>query len=168
MRAPQSLELGVLGNCAYSALVDPRVASSVEVITGALPAQYGFRTAGIVNMKTRTDGFDFDGDAGIYAGSNNTFQPSMTLRDTVGRLSFFVSGSYLRNDMGISNPLPDRSAIHDRTEQWRGFGYLSYVLNDNSRIRPSAALRSATSRSPTRRAWPPATSSTAEVPSIPR
>jgi len=118
----------------FGALVDPRVASSVEVITGALPAQYGFRTAGIINMKTRTDGFDFDGDAGIYAGSNNTFQPSMTLRDTVGRLSFFVSGSYLRNDMGISNPLPDRSAIHDRTEQWRGFGYLSYVLNDNSRI----------------------------------
>lgn len=118
----------------FGALVDPRVASSVEVITGALPAQYGFRTAGIVNLKTRTDGFDLDGDAGIYAGSNATFQPSVSLRDTVGRLSYFVSGSYLRSSMGISNPLPDRSAIHDRTEQWRGFGYLSYVLNDKSRV----------------------------------
>ncbi|MBS0473752.1 MAG: TonB-dependent receptor [Proteobacteria bacterium] len=122
------------GYAGFGALVDPRIANSIEVITGALPAQYGFKTAGVVNMKTRTDGFDFDGDVGIYGGSNATIQPSATMRDTVGKLSFFVSGSYLRNDLGISNPTPERSAIHDRTEQARGFAYLSYLLNDSSRL----------------------------------
>ncbi len=118
----------------FGALVDPRVANSIEVITGALPAQYGYRTTGIVTLKTRTDSFDFDGDIGIYGGSHNTIQPSVTLRDSVGSLNYFFSGSYLRNDQGISNPTPSRTAIHDRTEQWRGFGYLSYLLGETSRL----------------------------------
>lgn len=118
----------------FGALVDPRVASSIEVITGALPAQYGFRTAGIVNMKTRTDGFDFDGDVGIYGGGNDTIQPSATLRDGIGSFNYFVSGSYLQNDLGISNPTSSKDAIHDRTQQYRGFAYLSDVLSDSSRL----------------------------------
>lgn len=118
----------------FGALVDPRVANSIEVITGALPAQYGYRTTGVVALKTRTDSFDFDGDIGIYGGSHNTIQPSITLRDSVGPLNYFLSGSYLRNDQGISNPTASRTAIHDQTEQWRGFGYLSYVLGESSRL----------------------------------
>ena len=122
------------GFAGFGALVDPRIASSIEVITGALPAQYGFRTAGIVNLKTRTDSFDFDGDVGIYGGSNNSVQPSVTLRDGIGSINYFVSGSYLRNDLGVSNPTPARHAIHDHTEQFRGFAYLSDVLDEDSRI----------------------------------
>ena len=122
------------GFSGFGALVDPRIASSIEVITGALPAQYGFRTAGIVNLKTRTDSFDFDGDVGAYGGSNNSIQPSVTLRDGVGSLNYFVSGSYLQNDLGVSNPTPARTAIHDHTEQYRGFAYLSDVLDESSRI----------------------------------
>ncbi len=118
----------------FGAIVDPRIANSVEVITGALPAQYGFRTAGIVALTTRTDAFDFDGDVGIYGGGNRTLQPSVTIRNSVGPLNYFFSGSYLRNDLGISNPTPSKKAIHDRTEQWRGFGYMSYILNDTNRV----------------------------------
>ena len=122
------------GFSGFGALVDPRVAESIEVITGALPAQYGFRTSGVVNMKTRAQGFDFDGDLGIYGGSNGTLVPSFTLRNSAGRLSYVLSGSYQRNDLGIANPTPARSAIHDRSEQWRGFGYASYILGPDDRL----------------------------------
>lgn len=122
------------GFSGFGALVDPRVAESIEVITGTLPAQYGFRTAGVVNMKTRAQGFDFDGDVGIYGGSNGTIVPSFTLRDATGKLSYFLSGSYQRNDLGIANPTPDRTAIHDRSEQWRGFGFASYILSPDDRL----------------------------------
>jgi outer membrane receptor protein involved in Fe transport len=118
----------------FGAIVDPRVANSVEVITGALPAQYGYRTAGVVSLITRTDAFDFDGDVGIYGGGNGTIQPSVTIRNSAGPLNYFASASYLRNDLGISNPTDSTKAIHDRTEQRRGFAYISYILNDNSRI----------------------------------
>ena len=118
----------------FGAPVDPRVAESIQVITGALPAQYGLRTAGIVSLKTRAAGFDFDGDLGVYGGGNSTFQPSATLRNGVGHFNYFISGSYLTNDNGISNPTPSKHAIHDRTKQGRGFAYLSDVLDDHSRI----------------------------------
>jgi TonB-dependent Receptor Plug Domain len=122
------------GFAGFGAAVDPRIANSVDILTGALPAQYGYRTSGIVSLKTRTDSFDFDGDIGLYGGGNNTIQPSATIRDSVGPLNYFGSFSYLRNDQGISNPTPSKTAIHDRTEQYRGFGYLSYILNDSSRL----------------------------------
>ena len=118
----------------FGALVDPRIADSIEVLTGALPAQYGFRTAGVINLKTRKGSFDFDGDVGIYGGSRNSFLPSVTLRNSSGALNYFFSGSYQRNDLGISNPTPSLNAIHDTTKQWRGFGYLSYLTGENSRI----------------------------------
>ncbi len=118
----------------FGAIVDPRVANSVEVITGALPAQYGYRTAGVVALTTRTDAFDFDGDVGIYGGSNKTIQPSATIRNAVGPLNYFFSASYLQNDLGISNPTASRKSVHDQTKQIRGFGYLSYILNDSSRL----------------------------------
>ncbi|MEY2927030.1 MAG: hypothetical protein RL367_1507, partial [Pseudomonadota bacterium] len=118
----------------FGAIVDPRVANTVQVITGALPAQYGYRTAGVVALTTRTDAFDFDGDIGVYGGGNNTIQPSATIRNSAGPLNYFFSASYLRNDQGISNPTPARRAIHDRTDQWRGFGYVSYILNDKNRL----------------------------------
>lgn len=118
----------------FGAPVDPRVAETIEVITGALPAQYGLRTSGIVSLKTRAQGFDFDGDVGVYGGGNSTFQPSFTLRDGIGSLNYFVSGSYLTNDQGISNPTPSKKAIHDRTKQYRAFAFVSDVLSDSSRI----------------------------------
>jgi outer membrane receptor protein involved in Fe transport len=122
------------GFSGFGAAVDPRIANSVEIITGALPAQFGYRTSGIISLKTRTDSFDFDGDVGLYAGGNGTIQPSATIRNSAGPLNYFFSASYLRNDQGISNPTPSKDAIHDRTEQYRGFGYLSYILNDRSRL----------------------------------
>ncbi len=122
------------GFAGFGPLVDSRIAESIEVITGALPAQYGFNTSGVVQLKTRSGSFDADGDIGIYGGGNGTIQPSATWRNSIGRLNMFVSGSYLRSDIGIANPTPERSAIHDRTEQYRGFGYLSYLISDSSRL----------------------------------
>jgi outer membrane receptor protein involved in Fe transport len=56
------------------------------------------------------------------------------IQGSSGNFSYFLSGSYLRNDLGIENPEPTRNAIHDRTTQFRPFGYVSDILSDKSRI----------------------------------
>ena len=48
--------------------LDPRFVDSVQLITGALPAQYGFRTAGVVDIKTKSGAFDQGGDVSLYGG----------------------------------------------------------------------------------------------------
>src|SRR5215470_6313563 len=41
---------------------DPRLADSIDLVTGTLPAQYGYRTSGVVNLNTRAGSFDDGGD----------------------------------------------------------------------------------------------------------
>ncbi|MDB5715938.1 MAG: TonB-dependent receptor [Sphingomonadales bacterium] len=113
---------------------DPRIADSIALITGTLPAQYGYRTSGVINLTTRSGAFANGGDIGYYGGSQGTIQPSATLHGSTGNLNYFFSGSYLQNDLGVENPNDTRHAIHDRTRQYRAFGYLSDQVSDTSRI----------------------------------
>ncbi|MGI4880147.1 MAG: TonB-dependent receptor, partial [Janthinobacterium lividum] len=106
----------------------------ISLLTGTLPAQYGYRTSGVVNITAQAGAFDDGGDIGYYGGSHGTIQPSATLKGSSGGLNYFFSGSYLQNDLGVENPTASRNAIHDRTEQYRGFAYLSQILSDTSRI----------------------------------
>ena len=118
----------------FGQTIDTRVAESVSLLTGTLPAQYGYRTAGVVDIKTQSGAFDLDGDVGVYGGSQGRIEPSFTLKNSSGGLNYFASASYLRSDLGIENPTPARSAIHDRTDQFRGFAYVSQILSETSRV----------------------------------
>lgn len=113
--------------------LDPRFVQSMDFITGALPAAYGFRTAGVVDIKTKT-GFENGGEASIYGGSFNTIRPSFEYGGTQGKWNFFVNGSYEQNDLGIENPTASYNAIHDHTDQYKTFLYGSYIIDDTSRL----------------------------------
>ena len=41
--------------------LDPRFINSLQLITGSLPAQYGFRTAGVVDIQTKSGAFENGG-----------------------------------------------------------------------------------------------------------
>lgn len=118
----------------FGQTIDTRIAQSVSLLTGTLPAQYGFRTAGVVNITTQAGAFDLDGDVDFYGGSQGRIEPSFTLKNSSGGFNYFVSLSYLRDDLGIENPTASRTAIHDRTDQFHGFAYVSQVLSDASRL----------------------------------
>jgi len=114
--------------------LDPRFVQSMQLITGSLPAQYGFRTAGIVDIQTKTGGFDQGGGYSLYGGSFDTIRPSFELGGSKGNLSYFTDASYDHNDLGIENPTPSAVALHDSTDQYKEFTYLSYILDRTSRI----------------------------------
>jgi len=90
----------------FGTTFDPKIASSIQLITGTLPAQYGYRTAGVINFKTESGLLGNGGEAGIYGGSFNWLEPSAMSKGSSGKFSYFLSGSYFRNDLGIENPLP--------------------------------------------------------------
>ena len=118
----------------FGATFDQRIASSIDLLTGTLPAQYGYRTSGVVNLKTQAGAFANGGEVGVYGGSRGTIQPSASIHGSSGQFNYFASGSYLQNDIGVENPTPARNAIHDRTKQYRGFVYVSDILSESSRI----------------------------------
>ena len=114
--------------------LDPRFVNSLQLITGSLPAQYGFRTAGIVDIQTKSGAFAPGGGVSLYAGSFGTIRPSFETGGSSGRLSYFIDGSFDHNDLGIENPTASTTAIHDTTDQRRLFSYASLILTDHSRL----------------------------------
>ncbi len=121
------------GLSVFSQALSPRLAGSVELITGALPAEYGLRTAGIVDISTKT-GVDNGGEVSIYGGSHGEIEPSFTYGGHAGNTNFFVSGSYLQDDLGIESPDGRSDPIHDHTEQYQGFAYLDHIIDPASQV----------------------------------
>src|SRR5437588_5429119 len=126
------------GISVFGQTLDPRLASSVELITGALPAEYGLVTGGIVDMKTKSGLFAPGGEVSMYGGSHSELQPSFDYGGSVGSINYFVSGDYLTNTLGIESPDGSVDPHHDRTQQYHGFAYLEDILDDHSSV--SAAL----------------------------
>jgi outer membrane receptor protein involved in Fe transport len=121
------------GIAGFGLELDPRFINSVQLITGSLPAQYGFRTAGIVDIQTKT-GAAPGGEVDFYGGSYDTFRPSFEYGGSEGKFNYFVDGSYDHNELGVENPTASSTAIHDETEQFKTFLYGSYILDPTSRL----------------------------------
>jgi outer membrane receptor protein involved in Fe transport len=114
--------------------LDTRFVDSVRLITGSLPAQYGFRTAGIVDLHTKSGAFEPGGEFSMYGGSYDWLQPSFELGGSTTNWNYFVDGSFTHNNIGIENPTSSTDPIHDTTDQFKGFAYASRILDDTSRI----------------------------------
>ncbi len=114
--------------------LDTRFADHISILTGALPAQYGYRTAGVVDIRTKGENFDNGGSISYTMGSNGHAETSGEIGGTQGALTYYLTGSVLKDGMGIENPTAERSAVHDETHQGKSFGYLSYLLNADSRV----------------------------------
>jgi outer membrane receptor protein involved in Fe transport len=118
----------------FGQTLDTRMIDSVKLLTGALPAQYGERTAAIVDITTRTPKDGVGGSVGITGGQFGTVNPNATLFGKKDDWSFFLTANYLKNDVGIENPTASRNAIHDHTNQVKAFGDVSYLINNDTRL----------------------------------
>jgi outer membrane receptor protein involved in Fe transport len=118
----------------FGQILDTGIVGSLALITGALPAQYGQRTAGVLDIQTKADAFNNSGSVSVYGGSHGTITPSFEYGGTAGQTQYFVSGRYFGSNVGIENPTPAYSAIHDHTDQEKGFAYLSTVIDPTSRL----------------------------------
>jgi len=117
----------------FGQTLSPRLASNVQLITGALPAQYGLRTAGIINITTKS-GFKDGGEVSLYGGSHGVITPSIEYGASSGATSGFFSGSYTGADVGIESPDGSANPLHDHSDQYQAFGYVDHILDDTSRI----------------------------------
>jgi outer membrane receptor protein involved in Fe transport len=122
------------GLSVFSQALSPRLADKVQLITGSLPAQYGLRTAGIIDITTKSGVFKNGGDVSIYGGSHGEIEPSFEYGGSAGSLNFYASASYLRNDLGIESPDGRSTPLHDHTDQFQGFAYLEDIIDPSSRV----------------------------------
>jgi outer membrane receptor protein involved in Fe transport len=114
--------------------LDTHLIDSVTLIDGSLPAQFGFHTAGIVDVTTKSGDTLDHNQISLYGGSYDTVEPSFEFSGTRGKWDYFISGDYTHDNLGIENPTPNPRAVHDITDQEKNFDYFSYHIDDTSRI----------------------------------
>jgi outer membrane receptor for ferrienterochelin and colicins len=122
------------GLSVFSQVLNPRLAGSVELVTGALPAEFGLRTAGIIDITTKSGDFDNGGSISVYGGSHEDIEPSIEYGGSSGSLNYFVTGSYVQNDLGIESPDGSSNPIHDHNEHYSGMAYLEDNIDPSSRV----------------------------------
>jgi outer membrane receptor protein involved in Fe transport len=121
------------GVSALGPFLDTSFIGSLSLLTGALPAQYGLRTAGVLDITSRSFATP-GGDISLYGGSRQTFTPSFDYGGSVGNSEYFVTARGNWNDLGLENATPGLNAIHDETQQGKVFGYASTLLDESTRF----------------------------------
>src|SRR6266480_2835030 len=111
-----------------------RFADNISLVTGALPAQFGFRTTGVIDIHTKNGAVFTGNEASIYVGSFDTIMESFERGGVIGKLSYYVTENYLHDGIGIENPTRSSSPIHDNTDQYKFFGYFSDIIDETSRV----------------------------------
>ena len=122
------------GISVFGQTLDPRLVGSLKLITGALPAEYGLRTAGIIDVTTKSGSLAPGGDISVYGGSHSEIQPSFDYGGSSGSLNYFVSADFNTNTLGIESPDGSINPLHDRTKQYHGFAYLRDIVDDSSAV----------------------------------
>jgi opacity protein-like surface antigen len=145
------------GLTGFSSILDASWIGSIALIVGALPAEYGLRTVGLVDITTRPDIFNNSGQVSLYGGSQGTFTPTIQYGGTFGStcpataapapgtralpsadcfpgVQYFFVGRYLQTQEGIENSTPAYSPIHDFSQQEKGFAYMSTFVDPYTRL----------------------------------
>ena len=144
------------GLTGFSSILDASWIGSIALVTGALPAEYGLRTVGLVDVTTRPDIFNNSGQVSFYGGSQGTLTPTIQYGGTFGStcptttpapgtralpgadcfpgVQYFFVGRYLQTQEGIENSTPAYSPIHDFSQQEKGFAYMSTFVDPYTRL----------------------------------
>ena len=142
------IPLGVFGG--LNEIVDPKVITRVNFLTGGFPAEYGGQITGIMDIQNRVPTGKFHLDFSTYAGSYltsnndslgsrvgtlkalNSNGQSLSFSDHIGKLGYFVSTSRQETDRRIDQPV--RQLFHDHGFDYFLYSKLDYLLNENDYV----------------------------------
>ncbi len=122
------------GLAVFGQSLETRFAHSLSLITGSLPAQYGFNTAAVVDITTKSGRTDPGGEISIYGGARDYFQPSISYGGSVGAIDYFYTGDFLHDRVGIENPTSSFNPIHDLSNQTHGLAHVSGLIDATTRV----------------------------------
>jgi opacity protein-like surface antigen/outer membrane receptor protein involved in Fe transport len=122
------------GVSGFSQILETSFIGNMRLLTGALPAQYGLHTSGVIDITSKSGAALAGGSVSVYGGSRQTVSPSFEYGGVEGKTEYFVTGRYLSTGLGLEIPTPTLDGIHDHSEQGRFFGYTSTLLDPTSRL----------------------------------
>jgi TonB dependent receptor-like, beta-barrel/Carboxypeptidase regulatory-like domain len=117
------LPLDINNDPTFTQLLNSYFVDGMSLIDGALPAQYGYRTAGVVEIKTKTGCDSGHNSLTLLGGMYDTAEPSFELQQCGSGYSYYLTGVFTRTSLGLSSATAGHDPIHDVMNQGQSFGY---------------------------------------------
>jgi Carboxypeptidase regulatory-like domain/TonB-dependent Receptor Plug Domain len=149
------MPLDINNDPTFTQLLNSYFVSSVSLIDGVVPAQYGYRTSGVIEIQTKNGCDGGQNNFTVYGGRYDTAEPSFQLQGCHSRFSYYMTGLYLHSSLGLSSATPGHAPIHDTVNQGQGFTYLTYELNPMTKLSFIGGMTVAANEFPNQPGLPP-------------
>lgn len=118
----------------FSTSLDPRTLRTVEVLTGGIPAEFGDKLAGVINVNTRS-GLEGPTQGGVSfsGGSFSTGETSVDFATHTKRLGFLTNLSASTSQRYLDTPSLDN--FHNFGRTGKAFFRLDYQFDANNSLR---------------------------------
>lgn len=117
----------------FTDVVTPRAWQRADIILGGLEAQYGNRTAAVIDITSKSGSTPPFGTVQMFGGSNETLNPSFEYGGTVGeKFRYYVLNSYVSTNRGLEPPTLGRSSFHNRSERTQTYLRGDYQLDNRN------------------------------------
>ncbi|MGG6429013.1 TonB-dependent receptor [Acetobacter ghanensis] len=120
-----------------------RFANNMSLTTGALPSQFGFLQAAVVDITTKNGTTNAGGNLSIYGGARDYFFPSLQYGFHKGKWDFFATADFVHDRVGIENTTGSFNALHDLSNQYHFLGHTRYTVDEDTRISLIAGVSNA-------------------------
>ncbi|MDD9819711.1 MAG: TonB-dependent receptor [Nitrospira sp.] len=119
----------------FTDLIHPRAWKRADIILGGMEAQYGNRTAAVIDITSKSGTKPGFGSIQGAGGSNQTVQPSFEYGGTVGnRFRWYVMNNYLATNRGIDPPTLGQSVYHNHGERNQTYLRGDYQLSNRHNL----------------------------------
>jgi hypothetical protein len=113
-------------------LLSSRLAETTRLITGTLPAQFGFAPAGVISVTTKNGLYQHGGQAELFGSTDGMLEPAFEWAGSAGATSLFASGELERSHSFVADTSgeiarDDRSAVD-------GLAFADHVIDEENRL----------------------------------
>lgn len=113
-------------------LLSSRMAETTRLITGTLPAQFGFAPAGVISITTKSGLYQHGGQAELFVGSGGLVEPAVEWAGSVAATSLFASGELEHDHSEVADA--EGNGARDRRTGVDGLGFADHVIDQNNRV----------------------------------
>lgn len=109
-----------------------RLAETTRLMTGTLPAQFGFAEGGVISVTTKSGSYQHGGQAELFASTDALLEPAVEWAGSVAGTRLFASGSFERDRTRLADATG--ASTSDLRGGFEGLVYAERLLNERDRV----------------------------------
>jgi len=119
----------------FSDVISPRTWERADVILGGPEAQYGNRTAAVIDVTTKSGTDPGVGSVQFQGGSQETINPSFEYGGTVGSaFRFYLQNSFTSTNRGLNPPTLGKTSFHNQSTRNQTFLRGDWQVNNQNNV----------------------------------